>query len=188
MPSHRIGKAPFHPIGYQGRGGTILQWTLGFNRYAHQIALQKGHQELFDFLIAESDVTTRFLVACVMADRPAAEAIIASSPGLVAKLPDADLELLARYCWETNMSVEAVRSCSTWVFRSSFPSDLTGFRHCTTPHGAVMVNSLSSWFSAGTRSPCAIRTLTELRSTGPSIAPFATVVTRMANTAASPVH
>jgi ankyrin repeat protein len=126
-PSHRIGKAPFHPIGYQGRGGTILQWTLGFNRYAHQIALQKGHQELFDFLIAESDVTTRFLVACVMADRPAAEAIIASSPGLVAKLPDADLELLARYCWETNMSVEAVRLMLDAGFPVEFPERSHGF-------------------------------------------------------------
>ena len=127
MPSHRIGKPPFHPIGYQGRGGTILQWTLGFNRYAHQIALQKGHQELFDFLIAESDVTTRFLVACVMADRPAAEAIIASSPGLVAKLPDADLELLARYCWETNMSVEAVRLMLDVGFPVEFPERSHGF-------------------------------------------------------------
>src|SRR6516164_3939030 len=30
--THRIGKPPeFPPVGYQGRGGTIYQWTLRFN-------------------------------------------------------------------------------------------------------------------------------------------------------------
>src|ERR1700744_3370431 len=53
--AHRIGKAPqFPPLGYQERGGTIYQWTLGFNSYPHQIALKKGHQEMFDFLYAAS--------------------------------------------------------------------------------------------------------------------------------------
>src|SRR5581483_5439926 len=32
--SHRIGKMPeFPPIGYNGNGGTIYQWTLAFNSY-----------------------------------------------------------------------------------------------------------------------------------------------------------
>src|SRR5580692_7198446 len=48
--AHRIGKPPeFPPVGHQGRGGTIYQWTLGFNSYPHQIALMKGHQAMFDF-------------------------------------------------------------------------------------------------------------------------------------------
>src|ERR1041385_1759282 len=62
-PAHRIGKLPeFPPIGYEGRGGTIYQWTLRFNSYPHQIALIKGHQAMFDFLYAESDRATRLLV------------------------------------------------------------------------------------------------------------------------------
>lgn len=74
--AHRIGKLPaFPPIGHQGRGGTIYQWTLGFNSYPHQVALMKGHQKMFDLLYAESDPATRLLVNCVLARRAEAETI-----------------------------------------------------------------------------------------------------------------
>ena len=75
--AHRIGKLPeFPPLGHKGRGGTIYQWTLRFNSYAHQIALMKGHQSMFDFLYEESDAATRLLVNCLLARRAEAEAMI----------------------------------------------------------------------------------------------------------------
>jgi hypothetical protein len=108
--SQRIGKGPeFPPLGHKGCGGTIYQWTLAFNSYPHQIALKKGHGALFDFFFAESDTTTRLLVCCVLAQRDQAQAILSGNPGLVASLPSVDLELLARYCWETNLNYEAAR-------------------------------------------------------------------------------
>jgi len=107
--SHRIGRAPeFPPLG-GGLGGTIYQWTLAFNSYAHQIALLKGHPDVFELLYAKSDTKTRLLVSCVLARRPEAEAIAAANPELVASLPSADLELLPRYCWETNTNCDAVK-------------------------------------------------------------------------------
>jgi ankyrin repeat protein len=107
--SQRIGRGPdFPPIG-QGRGGTIYQWTLAFNSYAHQVALLKGHSDLFELLYLASDVKTRFLVSCVLARREEAEKLVAENPGLVASLPSEDLELLPRYCWETNTNYDAVR-------------------------------------------------------------------------------
>lgn len=108
--AHRIGRLPdFPPIGHQGRGGTILQWTLAFNSYPHQVALLKGHPEFFDFLYEHSDPQTRLLVCCVLARRQDAEAIARQHPDIVANLPALDLELLPRYCWETNTDYEAVR-------------------------------------------------------------------------------
>jgi ankyrin repeat protein len=107
---YRIGKAPeFPPIGHDGGGGTILQWTLAFNSFAHQVALMKGHRELFDFLYERSDTRTRLLVCCVLARRDEAEEIVRSHPGIVQSLPVVDLELLPQYCWETNTNYEAVR-------------------------------------------------------------------------------
>jgi ankyrin repeat protein len=107
---HRIGRLPqFPPIGYQGRGGTILQWTLAFNSYPHQIALLKGHSRVFDLLYENSDPQTRLLVCCVLGRRQEAEAILSQHSGLIASLPNVDLELLPRYCWETNTNYEAVR-------------------------------------------------------------------------------
>jgi ankyrin repeat protein len=108
--AHRIGRLPdFPPIGHKGRGGTIYQWTLAFNSYPHQIALLKGHEELFDFLYENSDTPTRLLVSCVLGRRREAEAIAARNPSLVASLPAMDHELVARYCWETNTNFEAVK-------------------------------------------------------------------------------
>jgi hypothetical protein len=107
--AHRIGKAPeFPPIG-DGRGGTIYQWTLGFNSYSHQIALKKGHQPMFDFLYGASDAATRLLVNCLLARRAEAEAIAKEHQEIVLGLPDSDRELVARYCWETNTNLEAVK-------------------------------------------------------------------------------
>ena len=95
--AHRIGKLPqFPPLGHQGRGGTIYQWTLRFNSYPHQIALLKGQQAMFDFLCSESDIATRLLVNCVLARRAEAEAITEEHPEIVSGLPDVDRELVAK--------------------------------------------------------------------------------------------
>jgi hypothetical protein len=125
--AQRIGMAPFHPIGYQGRGGTVLQWTLGFNCYPHHVAAKHGHDELAEFLFAQSDSTTQFLVACVTANRPVAEKLLAAQPGIVTSLHDVDLELLARYCWETNVDVEAVRLMLDLGFPIDFPETSHGY-------------------------------------------------------------
>jgi ankyrin repeat protein len=107
---YRIGRAPdFPPLGYNNRGGTIYQWTLAFNSYAHQIALLNGHADVFDLLWAKSDDTTRLLVSCVLGRRADAEAIAARHPGIVASLPPEDVELLPKYCWETNTNYDAVK-------------------------------------------------------------------------------
>jgi ankyrin repeat protein len=126
--AYRIGRLPDFPaIGHKGGGGTIYQWTLAFNSYAHQIALLKGHPELFDFLYQSSDTPTRLLVSCVLARRPEAEAIAAQNPGLVASLPAADHELVARYCWETNTNFEAVKLMLDVGFPVAHPERSHGY-------------------------------------------------------------
>jgi len=125
---YRIGKGTeFPPLGYKGRGGTIYQWTLAFNSYPHQIALLKGHLALFEYLFENSDITTRFLVSCVLARRSAAEALLARNPSLVASLPDEDLQLLALYCWETNLNVEAVKLMLDLGFPMAHPERSHGY-------------------------------------------------------------
>lgn len=112
--------------------------ALAFNSYAHQIALLKGHQELFDFLFERSDTTTRLLVCCVLARRSQAEEIATRHPGLIPSLPDADLELLARYCWETNTNYEAVRLMLDLGFPIAHPETTHGY---TALHNAAWAGS-----------------------------------------------
>jgi len=126
--AHRIGKSPnFPPLGHEGRGGTIYQWTLRFNSYSHQIALMKRHQAMFDFLYAESDVTTRLLVNCVLARRAEAEAIAKQHPEIVPELPDVDRELVAKYCWETNSDYDAVKLMLDLGFPVAHPEHSHGY-------------------------------------------------------------
>jgi ankyrin repeat protein len=126
--ANRIGKAPeFPPLGHQGRGGTVYQWTLRFNSYAHQIALIKGHQAVFDFLYAESDVTTQLLVNCVLARRAEAIAIAGEHPAIVPGLEDVDRELVAKYCWETNTDYEAVKLMLDLGFPVAHPENSHGY-------------------------------------------------------------
>jgi ankyrin repeat protein len=137
--SYRIGRLPdFPPIGHNGRGGTIYQWTLAFNSYPHQVALLKGHSDLFDLLWARSDDTTRLLVSCVLARRSDADAIAARHPGVVASLPAADLELLPRYCWETNTSYDAVKLMLDLGFPIAHPERSHGY---TALHNAAWSGS-----------------------------------------------
>jgi ankyrin repeat protein len=124
----RIGKGQeFPPIGYKGRGGTIYQWTLAFNSYPHQIALANGSRALFDYLFDNSDTTTQFLVCCVLARRSEAQAILASHPGMVTSLPSDDLELLARYCWETNLNYDSVKLMLDVGFPVAHPETSHGY-------------------------------------------------------------
>jgi ankyrin repeat protein len=126
--AYRTGRLPdFPPLGHNGRGGTIYQWSLAFNSYPHQIALSKGHPAVFDLLYARSDDTTRLLVSCVLARRGEAEAIVARHPGIVASLPPVDLELLPRYCWETNTNYDAVRLMLDLGFPIAHPEVSHGY-------------------------------------------------------------
>jgi len=136
--THRIGRLiHFPPIGHNG-GGTIYQWTLAFNSYSHQVALLKGQPALFNYLYEHSDTATRFLVNCVLARRAEAEAIAAQHPGLVASLPSEDLELLPRYCWETNTNYDAVKL----MLDLGFPVTQTERSHGYTPlHNAAWAGS-----------------------------------------------
>lgn len=137
--AHRIGKPPeFPPIGHQGRGGTIYQWTLRFNSYPHQIALMKGQQRMFDFLYQASDPPTQLLVNCLLARRAEAEAIAEEHPEIVPGLLDVDRELVAKYCWETNTNYDAVKLMLDLGFPVAHPERSHGY---TPLHNAAWAGS-----------------------------------------------
>lgn len=136
--AHRIGRLPhFPPLGH-GRGGTIYQWTLGFNSYPHQIAWKQGHQALFEYLYEHSGTSIRLIVSCLLGRRGEAEALAAAHPGLVASLAPEEHELVARYCWETNLNIEAVRLMLDVGFPLTHPERSHGY---TPLHNAAWAGS-----------------------------------------------
>jgi hypothetical protein len=125
----RIGnnRGPFPGIGSRGRGGAIYQWTLAFNQSAQEIALRRGHREVYEFLMGHTPPRQQLLVACALADRSLAESIVARTPGLVAEMDAEDRTLLAKFCWETNLSIEAVRLMIDLGFPVDVPESNHGF-------------------------------------------------------------
>lgn len=125
---------PFPGIGFQGKGGTIYQWTLGFNRTPHEIALQRGHRDIYDVLMQHTPPKNKLLVACMIADRPLAESIASDHPNLLSEMDAEDRSLLAKLCWETNQNIEAVRL----MLDLGFPVDVPERNHGYTPlHNAA---------------------------------------------------
>lgn len=134
--AHRIGynDGPFPGIGFEGRGGTILQWTLGFNASPHEIALRRGHREVFDLLLARTARRPRLLVACMVGDEAMAHELAAEDPELIATLAADDRQLLAKACWETNRNFDAVRI----MLALGFPVDVPEPNHFYSPlHNAA---------------------------------------------------
>jgi hypothetical protein len=134
--TYRIGnnKGPFPGIGSGGRGGTIYQWTLGFNQSPHEVAHHRGHRDMFDFLMAHTPPRHQLLVASMLADRPLAGEITRQHPGLIDELDAEDRTLLAKSCWETNKNIEAVRL----MLDLGFPVDVPEHNHGYLPlHNAA---------------------------------------------------
>ncbi len=129
VTAYRIGDdtGPFPGIGHQARGGTIYQWTLGFNQSPHRVARERGHEVVFEALLAASDVRTRLLVGCELAERSIAEQAVARHPGVMDELSNEDLQLLAKFCWETNKSLESVALMLELGFPVDVPEDNHGF-------------------------------------------------------------
>lgn len=127
--SWRIGNnsGPFPGIGFQGRGGTIYQWTLGFNQSAVEVALHRGHSDVAEYLLQRTPPRAAFLIACARADRPRAIQILAAQPGLVASLSAEELGLMAKYCWETNFNLAAVALMLDLGFPVAAPEENHGF-------------------------------------------------------------
>src|SRR5262249_1371498 len=117
---------------------TIYQWTLAFNSYPHQVALLKGHTDVFDLLWAKSDDRTRLLVSCVLVRRADAQPIAAPHPGIVSSLPPEDLDLLPRYGWEPNTNYDAVELMLDLGFPVGHPERSHGY---TALHNAAWSGS-----------------------------------------------
>jgi ankyrin repeat protein len=134
--SYRIGNnhGPFPGIGHKARGGTIYQWTLGFNQSPQEIAYHRGHRELYEFLMSHTPARSQLLIACMLANRSLAEETVAAHPGLISDLDQEDRQLLAKSCWETNLNREVVRL----MLDLGFPIDVPEFNHGYLPlHNAA---------------------------------------------------
>jgi ankyrin repeat protein len=91
----RVSQDWFPMIDTAKNGGHIYQWTLGFYASAFDLARKHGHQTVLDLLLERAGPLDRLLDALWNGDTAAADAILASSPGLVEQAPPNATRLVA---------------------------------------------------------------------------------------------
>ncbi len=91
----RVSQDWFPMIDTAKNGGHIYQWTLGFYVSAFDVARKHGHQAVLDLLTGRASPLDRVLDALWNGDLDTADAILASSPGLVEHAPPNATRLVA---------------------------------------------------------------------------------------------
>ena len=134
--TYRIGnnQGPFPGIGFEGAGGTILQWQLGFNLAPQEVAIKRGHTDVYALLMQTTPPKCKLQIACMLADRELATSLLAAHPNLVEEFDEEDQMLLAKACWETNNDTEAIRL----MLECGFPVGIPEHNHGYSPlHNAA---------------------------------------------------
>ncbi len=134
--NYRIGNnlGPFPGIGFEDTGGSILQWTLGFNCSPHEVAYERNQMEIYQYLMERTHGIPKLLVACMVGDKALAETTLEKNTGSLDQLEGDDATLLARACWETNRNYDAVKI----MLELGFPVNVPEFNHGYSPlHNAA---------------------------------------------------
>jgi len=76
-------------------GGTIYQWTLGFNISSHEVARNFGHLEMFELLIDHTPPEARLLVYCWIGNAPAVRELLQKDSSLASRLKLSEIRQLA---------------------------------------------------------------------------------------------
>ena len=77
------------------RRGDIYRWVFAHNISAIEAAVLLGYDDIVELLLRHASPAQRLLAACAKADRAAAEAVVASHPGVVASLGRHQMRLIA---------------------------------------------------------------------------------------------
>lgn len=80
----------FFPMVNPKAGGTIYQWTLGYNASAYQAAAKFGHGDALMLLMDRSPLEAKLIAACWLHDSQTVVALHAQHPDLAERLSEAD--------------------------------------------------------------------------------------------------
>lgn len=121
----------YFPMKNPRAGGTIYQWTLGFNISPHEVAKNLGQDEAYRLLMERSPVEIRLLAGCWAGDEQTVRAILRDHPDILGRLTRSDLRQMADAA--RNNAATAVRL----MLEAGFPVDIGGQHQGTPLHWAA---------------------------------------------------
>jgi ankyrin repeat protein len=86
----------YFPMVNPKAGGTIYQWTLGYNASAYQAAAKFGHGEVLRLLMERSPLEARLIAACWLHDSATVGSLRAWHPDIAGSLSEADRNEIAQ--------------------------------------------------------------------------------------------
>lgn len=101
----RVGQGEFAAV--HSDGGHIYEYTVGVGARPLFLAAQLQHREMVDLLLQYSSPGQKFLLACLEADKAAAEKILAEHPHLLREMSSEEQSVIGDAAW--NHQTEAVR-------------------------------------------------------------------------------
>jgi len=113
------------------RRGDIYRWVFGHNISAVEAAFLLGHHDIVELLLRHASPAQRLLAACARADRAAAEAVVASHPGVVAGLGSDQARLIADKAHANDTAAVAL------MLDLGFDARVTGPDHADALHWAA---------------------------------------------------
>ena len=113
------------------RRGDIYRWVFDHNISAVEAAFLLGHHDIVELLLRHASPAQRLLAACARADRAAAEAVIASHPGVVAGLGRDRARLIADKAHANDTAAVAL------MLDLGFDARVTGPDHADALHWAA---------------------------------------------------
>jgi len=131
----RVDEAHF-PKANPRSGGTIYQWTLGWNVSGHDVARKFGHSEVLKLLFERSPAEHRLLALILGNEETSAQALLAEQPDLVTRLSPATQRELAHAARNNHLS--AVRL----MLQAGWPVNARGQHQGTALHWATFHGNL----------------------------------------------
>ena len=95
-------------------GGIIYIWTLGQNKMAHDVARERGHDEVFQVLVERSPDELQLALAGTCGDRITFAALLAKRPGLMQTLSPDELGKLVDAAQNNNVSAVNLMLSAGW--------------------------------------------------------------------------
>ncbi|MEP7346790.1 MAG: ankyrin repeat domain-containing protein, partial [Gemmatimonadaceae bacterium] len=130
---HMRTSREYFPMRDHRAGGSIYNWTLGFDKAAHVIAHEFGHEDVVHELMEQSPPALRFSQAAEMGDEATVHALLAEHPDLVKSLPPADERMLADAARDNRIDALRLMLAAGW------PVNARGQHHATPLHWAAWI-------------------------------------------------
>ena len=95
-------------------GGTIYIWCLGWNKTAHVVAREFGHEEIFRLLMDRSPMELKLALACELGDEGLFNSLMHSRPNLVETLSTGEYRKIADAAQSNNTQAVRLMAAAGW--------------------------------------------------------------------------